>query len=312
MKKLALILLAFALAGGTVVAQPEGLYVGGELGYGDLMNSDIKTLDQLVIRVYAGIETTVADDAVDVRAELGVPVLIGDELDLALGVDLNLMGQYNLDMGSGSLGLRLENWTYIPFTKQEFLGDLAAMASTLSGPLVANFNPFAPGFGGLSVGITSFLEFGAKYTMGLDFGSLYFGLDFPLQIVSTEDDNFKMMNTAQLHFTVGAIVLDEALDLGLTLYSLLKNWEEKFEMAFVEVYGDYTMDALTAGLSVWIPIFKDGMKALGLEVDIRAAYDVTENLNVYLEVPISGIGADKDFFGTEMGLGFTLGAKFTF
>ena len=290
MKKIALILLALCVAGGTVMAEDDGLglYVGAELLIGDL--SEVS--DTMGLRAYVGIDTSF--DALDVYAEAGVDVPIGGNnfigLDINGGVDYNIAigDKSNLKVGAGL-------WVFFPFD------DVKGMYTD-----VTPYGSYAGAGGTLSTKLNLHTNVGATFTQTMDFGDLYFGLDVPFILVA---DGASAFDIAELNFTAG-LDMESGIGFGLTLY----NWIGKGSSDFIQnldIFGTYENGPLFLGLTVGVPLFKDGFKVAGLAITPEVAYTLDMGLKLYAEVPISYIGADKDV-GQDMTIGLKVGAKFSF
>jgi len=281
MKKFAILFLAVCLAGGTVMAQEEGLglYVGAELTIPDFEYAG----DLMLIRPYLGYESSF--DAIDLNAELGVDVLMG-ESDSIMGLDLNIGAGYNLSVGDAStLTLGLGTWVFFPFDDKKGM-------YTENTP----YGVASPSFSSLSL----HLNVGAMFTQTMDFGDLYFGIDLPFVLVEKDINPF---DYAELQFTAGTDT-EIGLGAGLILYGLIQ--EEADFIQLLEIFASYTTGPVFFGVTFGIPLYENGFDNEGLTITPEIEFSFDFGLSLYASLPVSGVSTDT----TSIGL--TVGAKFSF
>lgn len=289
MRKIALIILTFCMAVGTVAAQDDdgmGLYVGAEIGILDLSEA----ADMTDIRPYVGYEASFGD--IDVNAELGVNILTHDEGSPTL--DINVGGTYNISISDASkLAFNFGVWAYFPFDDEKYGFSLVSPYGydELTMLMGNKFNMH--------------LNLGAKFTQTLDIGDLYFGIDVPFLLIHDTADAFDM---ALLNFTTG-LDMESGLGFGLKFYGWIGNKDFIDEFALLlDIFASYTSGPLFFGVTVGIPMVEDGIKYVGLAITPEFSCTLDMGLKLYAELPISGIGADE---GDSI-LGLTVGAKFSF
>jgi hypothetical protein len=309
MKKLALILLAFALAGGTVAAQPEGLYLGGEIGISDF-NAD-PIMDAIVLRPYVGFAIE-NESGIEFDGQLGIPFWPAD-YEFWLGADLYVLFGYNIDLGSGTLNFGIENWTYLPL-----VGDGKYI------PVTTNGNPFDGDFAS-SYKTTSYLQVGAKYTHNLDFGDIYFGVYMPFVLTgygwsevtrsytigfvtytytTYEYVKYDPFDLANLNFSIG--VDGEGWGVGVDITNYIKPETEFFQE--LGLFGSFdATEALSLGIYVWIPLFEDGIDYAGIGITPDFSFAINENFELYGKFPIGGVGSKGD-----ISIGLVIGGKYSF
>jgi len=282
MKKIAILFMVFALVGVSAMAQEGlGVYVGAEVGISDFNDDPLP----IIIRPYVGYEAALMDEAVEVVAELGVPILMVDG-EMAIGIDLLLGGKYILSLSDASkLAFGLDAYIFFPVDEDK------GMASTLSPAITANV---------MATELELWVVPNVKFTQTMGFGDLYFGVALPLIVVHAGD----ALDIILLEFTVGAD-LEAGIGVGATLCMDFSDGADALQG--VRLFGSYTMDALFAKLSIDIPLVEDGIKFLGLTITPEVSYTLDMGLKLYAELPISGVASDGD-----IGVGLTVGAKFSF
>lgn len=289
MKKLSILLVVFMLVSVTAMAQLEGLYAGAEIVVDDLLADDIMFVG---VRPYVGYETVIMDEALELAAELGIPIAVPLEADdMLIGIDLKLGGLYNISLSDASkLGFGLNAYVFFP------IDDKKGMWTNVS-----PFGCFSTDIGEMQMWVEPVI----KFTQAMDFGLLYGILEIPI-IVLYEGDAADLIATK---FTAG-VELEMGLDVGLTHYGFAVNDSMGDYWHYLEVYGKYKLleDALLVGATIGVPLYEDGIKFQGIAITLEAAYTLEMGLVIYGEIPISNVAADQG----DIGVGLTVGAKFSF
>jgi hypothetical protein len=296
LKKIAILLFAVVLAGGTVIAQENsnegtGFSLGVELIVPDLEYAE----DSMIIRPF--VEFGKSFDAFDIYAGLGVPITLAEDETLA-GIDFNLEGTYNLAIGdASSIAFTIGTWVYLPFDNDKGMQTDYMYFGT--GPGSA-----ATEWGWSELGMH--FNLGVEYIYSLDFGDLYLGIAMPFNLISPEDP-FK---TAELHLTAG-MDLEAGLGFGLTFYGWIGDSDAGDFAQDIDIFLTYEKGPLFFALTIGLPIYEDGFELEGLRITPEIEFGFDFGLSLYAGLPVSGIGANEDNSDGPV-IGLTFGVKFNF
>ncbi|MCL2800394.1 MAG: hypothetical protein FWD28_01365 [Treponema sp.] len=271
MKRIAILFLVFALAGTTVMAQ-DGMKVGVDFGIMDLDYAS----DSGVIRPVFIYETSFDD--FELYVEAGLPFWMSPEV--WLGLDAQVKFTYNMDLSGSKLALFVDSHTLIPFMNNW----------TMS----TNF--FNENFG-YSTALTLWLIPGAKFTMDMDFGDLYFEATLPSLLVTPGTTRILLFLTAGLDM--------DSFGFGVTVNNAISPNADFFR--WLDIFGHLELDPVYIGLNVSIPLVDGGMEWIGMEITPEVRFGLDSGLSFFGKLPISGIGTN-DYIGTSIGL--ILGVRF--
>ena len=332
MKKLLILSLALFMVGGVAMAQ-LGLTAGLDFGIGRINAAEGENVgDTIFIRPGIAYGNSDLLDGLTIDAELGVVINTAEEvasnLDFALGVyyNLPLTPVSSLDFGLGTyLDVRLTDWpafygVYGPWGPRRAAGGEAAMMGMIFGMLEDLFEAAMEGdedadFSGPSDAgddrVTALMVPAVRYNHQIDgIGTAYGGLELP----------FDLAPDAFTYFGMDIILgIDTEFGFGFEVYIQNNIYQNKDKghkdsvkfFTFLEFVPSYVYDFLYAEVAIGIPTVEDGVKMMGISItpEVRAEIPGVDGLLAYLNIPITGIGADGD---DRVGIGIGLGARFSF
>ena len=294
MKKRILILALAALVsfGGIATAQDLGLTLGAEFGINNLSEFD----EGMSLNFFFEYENNALVDNLDFMAGVAVPIApLGTDDDVGVEFELYADALYRMDLDGGMVfGFGLE---------------LDIFSSNLTGDadLVINFG-FTPK---------------ARFEMEMaGLGDFYAQLELPIFGINTDDTELGMgLNLwaglfMDMGFGIeaglagpsfgetGGFIPSAGMDFGL-------GDGNEFSMGWFALKPSYTYEFLYAELGVYIGLFEKAMDITGIIMIPRVEVDFTTiavpGLTAWLELPISGLGADGD-----NSIGLTIGASYSF
>jgi hypothetical protein len=218
------------------------------------------------IQVQASWEGDITEDLF-LFSELTFTQPTADDADGMLDIILELT--YNLN---DCFNLYLQNWTFIPFAD--------------------------------GADVYSWIVPGAMFTQSFGCGSLFYRLDLPLLVMSDGDP----FDTIGLDFTFSALRLRDkgwgnGFGFQVALYCILSD-SDFLQTATITPYIE--TDLYYAELEIGIPLYEDGFKNSGLFITPEIEFNLppVDGLSIWLNAPISNIGADDGdvVFGLGLGL----------
>ena len=284
MKKRILILALAALVsfGGIATAQDLGLTVGAEF---EIPNFDE---DGMGLRFFAEYENNELVDNLELMAGLGFVIApIGvDGVDVGFNFDAEVDAYYGMDLGSGmGLGFGLN----FGLATENLSGDADLDVNFLLTPRV-RFEMEMAGLGDfygqleLPIGFTTNEDTDASMGMNL-WAGLFMDMGFGIEA------GLAGYEAAGIDFGI-----EDGAEAGLQWFALVPS---------------YTYDFLYAELGFYIPLVEKGMDGVGITMAPRVEIDFTTiavpGLKAWLELPISGLGADPDNV-----IGLTIGLSYSF
>jgi len=284
MKRLLLLFLALSLLGGLAFAQDLGLTVGLEFGIDDFK----ETADTAYLRPLLIYENDTLVDNLELYAEIGVPFWFNPEL--WVGVDLNLIGSYNLGLAPAStLTFELESQNFFP----------------------AADDAQSPKFWWAGEGKDQFISVLVPriiYTHDLNDFSLY-GLAELQMLISKADfwgNSFDPLDYIVLDTKVG-FEAEAGYALELQVSHALKDFDgSTVSFSWMGIQPSYTSGPLH--LEVYFGFPPRDIKEKGINIHPRAEYNIMDNLLAYFTLFINSVGAEND----DVSYGILLGAKYSF
>ena len=288
-KKIFTLLFAIAIMYGVAYANSNGFTVGAGLILFDVNAEDVP--EEMMFGFYGAYENTFMDEALELDVEAGLSMFdLNDPTNI---VDIEIEATYNIELGVASrLSFIINSYTLLPFHE-----DLE---------------------------VTSYLTPGVKLRQTLGFGDLYFQVDVPFNLVNHYySDAYEAFDLVELDFTLSIFNERKKYYRGkvnefpngfggeLKMQNALKNPDKKDFVEYLDITPFYSTNSIYAEVEVNIPLFEDGMDWEGLTVSPRIEMDMPiKGLALWLELPISQIGADEDLvgkpiFGTFFGVSFS-------
>ncbi|MCL2601649.1 MAG: hypothetical protein FWD91_02420 [Treponema sp.] len=307
-RKILIMALAAFIAGGAAFAQDLGIGAGLDLGVGNLAPKDgAKITDDAFGRPRFSYENSDLVEGLELYAELGVPLAYKAE-EFLLGLDLTLYGKFNLELTpGGTFFVALESSTDFDFTKE----GLSAVFPGNRGGLFRHVN-----YGGRRVAdggiIGTGLGFGLGYTHDLDTLVIFVKTNTAFFLGGNGENALKAFDDLYVDFSTGIELPLDALTFGFSAglkMNMLAGGEMNSDNLLKEVTATPSVKLASIPLymevAVGIPLVKDGLKSEGMSITPEFQYDIMDNFNVYLNVPIQGVAAEGDKMQFGVGLGTT-------
>jgi len=308
MKKFLVVFLALSLLGGAAFAEDLGLTAGLEFGIGVLNDDDVDAIDTGWVRPMLIWENDDLVENLELYAEIGVPFWHSNVQDeFGINLDFVLRGTYNLELSpEGTLGLILESSMFILPTDYQ--------ATPYPNSIVAPRGSLFRHLPSAGDTLDWALGFGARYTHALEGMSFFGQIAFPFNLVGVGDaDTASPFDYVGFDFTAG---FDMEMDFGLFGAELellsdirVMGGDGDVNMAkFLTLTPFVEAGPVYAEVAFGIPIDSDIRDEDGFSIVPEIRYQIQDNLQVYFNLPVWGIGSDAgDIF-----LGLGLGVLFRF
>jgi hypothetical protein len=155
---------------------------------------------------------------------------------------------------------------------------------------------------------------GVRFDYRLGFGTLYGIMEVGFWIHTQEDTKLDILTGSDDGIKLGI----EETEIGVygylqpTFWFLVNGESPDDVVRAFDIRVGYITGPIDANVTFSIPTYKDGMKGEGLSITPYVEYAlIPDSLSAYLELKLSGIGADKDF-GGEFGFTPTIGVSYSF
>ena len=166
--------------------------------------------------------------------------------------------------------------------------------------------------------VTIWLTPGYRHKFELGFGALYAQADFPLYLAGAGD----AMDFVNFDLTFSLFRLrdyggEHGFGAELFLHNYLSNPDDDADfLQGLTITPYFENELLYAELEIGMPLWKDGMKFVGLHIipEVEVNVPPVSGLSVWLNIPISNVGVDEDmaWFGKDAIIGFGVGVNYRF
>jgi hypothetical protein len=303
MKKILVLFLALSVFGGAAFAQQDlGMTAGVEFNIGALNVDGLDATDSpgTFVRPFFIWENSDLVEGLELEVEIGIPFWTNgfgsSDMAIIMGSEIGLSDELWLD-----LDLRLFAGFSLPVTPEGTLRFSAEFENWFE--VVRDWDAFHHGI------VTPAI----RYTHDLGDMSFFGQAAFPSLLFAAGDDiDISPFDIVGFDFTVG---MNMGLDAGLlgfelTLENIIR--DELFDMDFVQhlsLLPNFTFADLPLYVEaeIRIPLYEDGMDWEGLSIIPEVRYNVMDNLQVFFNLPISGIASEFDVI-----LGLGVGVQFSF
>jgi len=287
MKKFLVLFLAFSLVGGAAFAQDLGLTAGLEFNIGQLNHEHMDAMDTAELRPFLRWENSELVENLELSAEIGLPFWMSRAYggygyyyvddDFWMGMDIELDVAYNLSiMPEGFFTFGLNFLTYLDLQP----GDADAVL---------------------------WLSPRVRYTHDLNGISVFGQLEFPLYL-GTGGDALELIG---LDILLG---MNMGLAGGIFGFDVeINNWlkdyaEETSFFEYLTLTPSFEIGPWYAEIAFGIPTMENGMDYYGMTITPEVRYNIMDNLQVWLNLPVFNIGAAHD----DVGIGLGVGIQFSF
>jgi len=309
MRRYFLILTLAACVATAAFSQSPNMAAGLEFGVREFNPEGANAMDTGWLRPMFTYENNLAD-RLNLYAEVGLPLWFSSYNDgFWLGADLTLSGAYTLNASpSGALSFMLESATAFDFNGN----GVYAFFPAPRGRLFRHLETWE----GMPAGdkIATSLGLGVGYTHQIQATIIFAQANIAFFLFGDGDDVPGAFDDVNVDFSIGVNTPFPGGNFGYTI-GLNMNIKEggnspadilqylyfipSFEFSSVPVYIE---------VEVGVPMVGNGMDYIGLSIIPEFRYQATYSLNLYVNIPVSGIGVD----GGTIGMGLDLGVMFNF
>ncbi|MCL2064752.1 MAG: hypothetical protein FWG98_10350 [Candidatus Cloacimonetes bacterium] len=293
MKKITTLLFATILLCGVAYAL-DGLTVGAEYRVRDFDADEVSEV--MDVRLNVAYEGAFMEEALEIEAEVGFGMQNFD--DMRNGLDVELQARYYFDVSAiSTMSFILNSKTSIPFDDEKGYHGIAGFSNK---PI-------------------SWLKPGVHHGHELSFGKINIQIDVPLLLVHDTMDAFDIVG---IDFILS---LNERKGRGLYQRGNVSGFANGFGAEFkmesiitdpsdsdfaqrLEITPFFGHNLLYAEVEVGLPLYEDGFDLEGMTIKPKFEMDIppVNGLSMYLDMPISNIGADvgDPVFGVGFGVNF--------